>query len=191
MIRSMTLALGLAAMLPFAAASAAPASYTVDPEHSYPYFEIDHLGFSTIRGRFNAMEGNITMDAENGTGSVEITIDAESIDTAHEKRDDHLRSPDFLNAMEFPDITYRSTSVTIHDDDTATVEGDLTIMGTSKPVTLDVQRIRCGANPMNQQEMCGFDAVADIKRSDFGITYALPGVGDDMRILINVEAYKD
>lgn len=191
-MRTITLAaLGLATLLPFTAAGAAPVPYTVDPEHTYPYFEIDHLGFSTMRGRFNSTQGKITIDRDNRTGSVEITIDAESVDTAHKKRDDHLRSPDFLNAAEFPEITYRSRSVTIHDDDSATVEGELTIMGVSKPVTLDVERIRCGANPMNQREACGFDAVAEFKRSDFGVTYALPGVGDDMRLLINVEAYRD
>lgn len=184
-----TLALALTAV-PFAASSA-PVSYTVDAQHTYPYFEISHLGFSTIRGRFNSTEGRITLDEANKTGSVDITIDAESIDTAHEKRDDHLRSPDFLNAAEFPEITYKSTKVTIKDGNTATVEGNLTIMGVSKPVTLNVHRFHCGANPMNKRELCGFDATAQIKRSDFGITYALPGVGDDMKILLNMEAYKD
>ena len=185
-----TVALALTTV-PFAASSA-PVSYTVDAEHSYPYFEISHLGFSTLRGRFNTMEGRITLDEANKTGSVDITIDAESVDSAHEKRDDHLRSPDFLNSAEFPEITYKSTKVTIKDGNTATVEGNLTIMGVSKPVTLDVHRFHCGAHPFPpNRQLCGFDATAQIKRSDFGMTYALPGVGDDMKILLNVEAYRD
>lgn len=172
-------------------ASAAGASYTIDPDHTYPYFKIDHLGFSTMQGRFNKTTGKLTVDLAGKTGSVDITIDANSIDTAHEKRDDHLRSPDFINAAEFPDITYKSTKVTIHDDNTATVEGNLTIMGVSKPVKLNVTRINCGKNPMNDRELCGFDAHTTIKRSDFGVSYALPAIGDEMRLEFAVEAYKD
>ncbi len=107
------------------------------------------------------------------------------------QRDDHLRSPDFINAAEFPDITYKSTKVTIHDDNTATVEGNLTIMGVSKPVKLDVMQINCGKNPMNDKELCGFGAHTTIKRSDFGVNYGLPAIGDEMRIEFAVEAYKD
>jgi polyisoprenoid-binding protein YceI len=187
----MALPLSLALIgLPFTA-SAAGASYTIDPDHTYPYFAIDHLGFSTTQGRFNKTSGKLTVDHANKTGSVDIRIDANSIDTAHEKRDDHLRSPDFINAAEFPDITYRSTKVTIHDDNTATVEGRLTISGATRPATLNVTRIKCGTHPMNDRELCGFDAHTTIKRSDFGITYALPAIGDEMRIELAVEAYKD
>lgn len=193
MLRKAYLALPLSLALiglPFTA-SAAGASYTIDPEHTYPYFSIDHLGFSTMQGRFNKTTGKLTVDLAGKTGSVDIRIDANSIDTAHEKRDDHLRSPDFINSVEFPDITYKSSKVTINADNTATVEGRLTIMGTSRPVTLNVTRIKCGANPMSNREMCGFDAHATIKRSDFGVTYALPAIGDEMRIELAVEAYKD
>lgn len=174
---------------PFAA-SAAPVSYTVDGAHSYPYFEINHLGFSTMRGRFNSTAGKITLDTAAKTGSVDIRIDAESIDTGFAKRDDHLRSPDFLNAGEFPELTYKSTKVTLGDG-TAKVEGNLTINGVTKPVALDVTRFHCGPNPMSKQETCGFDAITTIKRSDFGITYAVPAVADEMKILLGVEAVRD
>ncbi len=189
MFRKTAIALALIA-LPFTT-MAAPASYTIDPEHTFPYFKISHLGFSTMQGRFNKTTGKLTVDLANKTGSVDIKIDANSIDTAHEKRDDHLRSPDFINAAEFPEITYKSSKVTIHDNDTATVEGNLTIMGVSKPVKLDVTHLKCGVNPMNEKELCGFDAHATIKRSDFGVTYALPAIGDEMRLEFAVEAYKD
>lgn len=172
-------------------AMAAAESYTVDPAHSYPNFEIDHLGFSSMHGRFGATEGKLTVDLAGKTGSVDIKIDAASIDTGFEKRDDHLRSPDFLNAAEFPAITYKSSKVVIHDDSTATVEGTLTIMGVGKPVTLAVHHIKCGVNPMNKKEMCGFSATATIKRSDFGVVYALPAVGDEMKLKLEVEALKN
>ena len=165
-------------------------SYTIDSSHTYPNFTISHLGFSTTHGRFDKTTGKLTMDMAKGTGSVDITIDANSINTGFEKRDKHLRSNDFLNAAEFPDITYKSTKVTINGDK-ATVEGNLTIMGTSKPVTLNVGKIKCGVHPFNKKNVCGFDATASIMRSDFGIKYGLPAVGDHMDLSLQVEAVKD
>ena len=174
-----------------ASAMAAAGTYTVDPTHTFPHFEINHLGFSTMHGRFNATEGKLTVDLAGKTGSVDIKIDANSIDTGFKKRDDHLRSPDFLNAAEYPTITYKSSKVVINGDSSATVDGTLTLMGVSKPVTLAVDHIQCGADPMNKKEKCGFNATATIKRSDFGVNYALPAVGDEMKITIEVEALKD
>lgn len=166
-------------------------SYKIDPLHTFPNFTINHLGFSTMHGRFGKTEGNLTIDWENNTGSVDITIDAASVDTGYGKRDDHLRSPDFLNAAEFPVITYKSTKVTINEDKTAKVEGNLTIMDVSKPVTLDVKSINCGDHPMQKGVyVCGFDAEGMIKRSDFGVTYALPAVGDEMKLEFEVEAQR-
>ena len=171
---------------------AANENYTVDPLHSYPNFMISHLGFSTMYGRFGTTSGKITMDMEKKTGSVDMTIDAASVNTGFQKRDDHLRSPDFLNAAEFPQITYKSTKVVINADNSATVEGNLTMKGVTKPVTLKVNRIACGNNPMKKEEYrCGFDAAADIKRSDFDVTFALPAVGDDMHLMLEVEAVRD
>ncbi|MBL4852326.1 MAG: polyisoprenoid-binding protein [Gammaproteobacteria bacterium] len=174
--------------LPFASI-AAPVTYTIDPTHTYPYFAVSHLGFSTMQGRFNKTQGSIVIDQEAKTGSVNIVIDAESIDTGFKKRDDHLRSPDFLNAVEFSEIVYESTKVTI-DGDTATVEGELTIAGTTKAVTLDVSKISCGIHPFNKKEVCGFDASATISRADFGITYGSPAIGDTLELTFAVEGIK-
>lgn len=171
-------------------ALAAPESYTIDPAHTYPHFAISHLGFSTMHGRFNTTSGALTIDREGNTGSVDATIDAASVDTGVKKRDDHLRSPDFLNVAEFPEITYKSTKVTLNGS-TATVQGNLTMVGVTKPVTLNVHHIKCGVHPMNKKQVCGFDATAAIKRSDFGVVYALPGVGDDMKLTFEVEAVKE
>ncbi len=163
--------------------------YTIDPTHTYPHFAISHLGFSTMQGRFDKTEGALTIDWAKNTGTVDIKIDAASVNTGFAKRDDHLRSPDFLNAGEFPTITYKSTKVVIVDKKSATVEGELTLAGTTKPVTLKVARINCGDHPMKKGAyVCGFDASAKIKRSDFGVKYALPAVGDDMVLTFEVEA---
>ena len=179
------------AMMASASAQAVE-TYTIDPFHTYPNFEINHLGFSTMHGRFGKTEGTLLIDWDNNKGAVDITIDAASVDTGMKKRDDHLRSPDFLNAAEFPEITYKSTKVTINKDKTAKVEGDLTIMGVSKPVVLDVKSINCGDHPMQKGTyVCGFDAEGMIKRSDFGVTYALPAVGDEMKLRLEVEAKRN
>lgn len=166
------------------------ADYEIDPSHTYPHFKINHLGFSTMHGRFDKTRGTLSLDLKKQSGSVEIHIDANSINTGHKKRDEHLRSPDFLNAAEFPDITFKSTKVVFHDNNRAKVTGKLTMIGVSKTVSLDVQKISCGTHPFNKKEVCGFDAIATIKRSDFGSRYGLPGVGDEMQLTFEVEAFK-
>ncbi len=166
-------------------------SYTIDPEHTFPNFTVSHVGFSTMHGRFNKSSGKLALDAAKKTGSVEITIDAASIDTAFAKRDQHLKSPDFFNAGEFPNITFKSTKVTFTGDKVTSVDGDLTIMKTTKPVTLTVTSMKCDVNPFNKKFACGFDANGKIKRSDFGINYGLPAVGDDVGLMLEVEAIKD
>lgn len=169
-------------------------SFTIDPLHTFPNFTINHLGFSTMHGRFGKTSGKMTFDEAKGTGSVEVAIDAASVDTGFVKRDDHLRSPDFLNANEFPVITFKSTKAMIENDATGRVEGNLTIAGVTKPVTLKVTHMHCGINPMDpkkQQYRCGFDAETRINRSDFGVKFALPAIGDEMNITLEVEAVRD
>lgn len=166
------------------------AEYEIDPSHTYPNFTVSHLGFSSQHGRFNNTQGTLVLDRENGRGAVDIVIDAASIDTGHDKRDDHLRSPDFLNAVEYPEITYKADKVTFQGDKQALVEGELTLLGVAKPVTLQVTDMVCGPHPRNQQELCGFSATASIKRSDFGMNYGVPAIGDEMELTFQVEAYK-
>jgi len=191
-MRKFALWMGLVA-LPFAT-SALAASYTIDPMHTFPQFDINHLGFSTLHGRFNDTKGKLDVDMDKKTGSVDIEINAASVDTGFQKRDDHLRTPDFFNVAEFPKITYKSSKVTIAGDNKATVEGQLTILGVSKPVTLDVDHIKCAEHPnpaMKGKFVCGFGATANIKRSDFGMKFGLPAVGDDVKLTLEVEALKD
>lgn len=164
--------------------------YTLDPTHTYPNFSISHLGFSTMHGRFDRTMGKLEMDQEKGVGYVEIVIDVASINTGMKKRDDHLRSPDFFNAMEFPEITFKSTKV-MFEGKGAIVTGDLTIMGVTKSVSLDVKSINCGVHPFNKKDVCGFDATAKIKRSDFGLKYGLPAIGDEVNLIFEIEAIKN
>jgi len=172
------------------ASSAFAASYEIDSTHTYPTFTIDHLGFSQMPGRFNKTTGTLVLDLEKGTGSVDITIDAASIDTGFKKRDDHLKSPDFFNVIEYPTITFKSTAIKFSEDNKATLSGKLTIMGVTKDVVLDINHIHCGKHPFNPkiEEVCGFNATTALKRSDYGMKFSLPAVGDDVLIGISVEA---
>ena len=187
----MRLAMALIIMLFVSPAWAVSEFYNIDRNHTFPHFAIDHMGIATMWGRFDQTRGRIIMDRENNNGYVEVVISAVSINTGLEKRDQHLRSPDFLNVMEYPDIKYESRNVVFDGPYKATVEGDLTLLGITKPVALQVNRIRCGKNPITKEDVCGFEATADIKRSDFGNTFAYPTVGDNIELWFQVEAIKE
>lgn len=182
-------ALLTAAALPLSAVAAE--SYNVDPTHTYAHFSVSHMGFSTLQGRFDKTAGKITLDRAAKTGSVDISIEAASISTGFAKRDEHLKSPDFFNAAEFPTLRYQASSIKFNGDTPASIMGNLTLLGVSKPVTLSIDAFRCGANPMNKKEECGAAASAQIKRSDFGMKAFLPGVGDDIKLVFEIEAYRE
>jgi polyisoprenoid-binding protein YceI len=165
--------------------------YTIDPNHSYVSFAINHLGFSTMRGKFDRQSGSMQFDPAGKKASVTIEIDAASIDTGHDKRDAHLQSPDFLNAVENPTIGFKSTGVTWNGAKLATVSGDLTILGVSKPVTLQVTSMNCGEHPFSKKWTCGFDATGSIKRTDFGVNYGIPAIGEVLDLQIEVEAVRN
>ena len=183
--------------LPFAA-FAAPENYTLDPYHTFPHFEVDHLGVSTMRGSFNKSSGKFTIDHAAKTGSVELTVETASVTTGDNDkgsraraRDEHLRTADFFNIAEFPRMTFKSTAVKFAGDNLAEVTGNLTLQGVTKPVTLKVERWICKDNPMSKKPMCGGNASASIKRSDFGRKYGLPALGDDLKLFFEFEGYKD
>ncbi len=187
----------LAAALPVAA-SAAPEHYTLDPSHTYPYFELDHLGVSTVRGLFRKTAGKFTLDRAARTGSVELTVDTGSIDTGDSDkgsrpraRDEHLRTADFFNVAEFPRLTFKSTGVRFAGDNPAEIAGQLTLLGVTRPVTLKVERWTCKDNPMSKKPMCGGNASGSLKRSEFGMKYGLPAIGDELKLFIAFEGYKD
>jgi polyisoprenoid-binding protein YceI len=180
------------------AAFAAPESFTIDPYHTFPNFTVDHLGISTIYGRFNKTSGKVTVDRAAKTMSIDLSIDAASIDTGDvdkgsraRTRDEHLRTADFFNAAEFPKVTYKSTGATFSGDNPATIQGDLTMIGVTKPVTLTVERFKCNPASGNAKERCGGNATGKIKRSDYGMKFGIPNVGDEVTLLIEFEALKD
>ncbi len=187
----------LAAALPLAAA-ANPENYTLDPTHTYPHFAVDHLGVSTMWGRFNKTTGKFMLDRAAKKASIELVVDTASIDTGDNvrgsrprARDEHLRTADFFNVQEFPTMTYKSTSVKFAGDNPSEIEGQLTLLGVTRPLALKVERWVCKDNPMNKKPMCGGNASGAFKRSDFGMKYGIPGVGDEIKLFIEVEGYRD
>lgn len=185
------IALALAISAALAAGAACAASYTIDDAHTFPHFAVNHLGFSTMHGRFNKSSGKLALDMAAKSGSLDLTIETASVDTAHAKRDEHLRGPDFFNVKEFPTMKFKSTAVNFSGNGIGSVSGDLTLMGVTKPVTLTVQRMGCGVNPLSKKETCGFDASGMIKRSEFGMKYGVPNIGDDVVLYVSLEATKD
>lgn len=181
----------LTATLIAGTAAAAPETYTIDPTHTFPSFEVSHLGFSTQRGRFNVTTGKVVLDRAKGMAEADISIDARSISTGLAKLEEHLRAEDFFFVEKHPTITFKSTKARFSGDKLAALDGELTMRGVTKPVTLTVTAFHCGLNPIVKKQACGADAVATIKRSDFGINYALPMVGDEVKLLIQVEAHKE
>jgi polyisoprenoid-binding protein YceI len=166
-------------------------AYTIDPNHTLPVFEVNHLGFSTQRGRFDATAGKIQLDRAKKTGSVEWTIDANSINMGSTKWNDHMKSADFFNAAQFPTIAYRSDKLIFKGDVPVAAEGSLTLLGVTKPLKVAIERFTCGENPINKKAVCAGDIEATLKRSDFGMTKYLPAVGDEVKVHVPVEAFKD
>ncbi|MCU0804865.1 MAG: YceI family protein [Burkholderiales bacterium] len=179
-------------------AVAAPENYTLDPFHTYPNFMVEHWGLSMMYGRFNKSSGKFSVDRAAKTGSVDLVIDTTSIDTGDQvkgdrprSRDEHLRAADFFNVAEFPRATFKSTKVNFTGDLPSSVEGNFTLLGVTKPVTLTFERFKCGTNPFNKKDRCGGNATGKIKRSDFGMKTAIPAVGDEITLMVEFEGDKD
>ena len=187
----------VAAALPFSA-FAAPESYTLDLYHTITYFEISHFGFTNIRGRFDKNPGKFVLDRAAKTASLEVATQTATVTTGDSERgsrprsrDEHVKSPDFFNVVEFPTMTFRSTAVKFSGDNPAAIEGNLTLLGVTKPVTLQIEHWKCGPNPANKKEMCGGIASAVMKRSEWGMKYGIPMLGDETKLWMSFEAYKD
>jgi len=184
----------LCASLALATAVATPAfaadTYNIDPNHTFPVFEVNHLGFSTQRGRFNKTTGTVVLDAAAKKGSVELTIDVASLDMGFPTWDQHMAADGFFNTEKFPTITFKSNKLIFEGDKVVGAEGDFTLLGVTKPIKLAVSNFKCGPNPMNKKEMCGAEISTTIKRSEFGMTKYVPAISDDIKIFSAVEAYK-
>jgi polyisoprenoid-binding protein YceI len=175
-----------------AAALAAPATYELDPEHVYPSFEADHFGgVSVWRGKFTKTTGKVVIDREAKTGTVDVIIDMSSVSTGLDKLDNHLRSDAaLLDVAKYPTATYKGKLVNFKDGAPTEVQGDLTLHGVTKPVTLTIRSFKCMQHPMKKKEFCGADASGAFNREDFGITFGKNfGFKMDVKLAIQVEAF--
>lgn len=166
-------------------------SYKIDPTHTYPSFEADHKGISLWRGKFTKTSGTVTLDRAAKSGSINIEIAADSVDFGMDKMNGHAKSKDMFNVEQFPTIKYKSTALKFDGDKLVAVEGELTMLGVTKPVNLTVNKFKCIQDAMTKREICGADASAEFKRTDFGLNYAIAyGFAPEVKLAIQVEAVK-
>lgn len=153
-------------------AFAAPTTYNLDPTHTYPSFETDHFGgVSVWRGKFTKTTGTVVLDSAAKTGTVDVTIDAASIDTGNAALDKHVRSGEFLDTDKYPTATYKGTSIRFDGDKPVEVIGEFTLHGVTKPLNLKIDSFKCFQNPMLKREVCGADAKAEFNRADYGVNW--------------------
>ncbi len=171
-------------------ALAAPETYTVEGTHTFPAFSYNHLGLSTQISKFNKTTGTVVYDAAAKTGSVDITIDMTSIETGVPVFNKHIQAEGFLDTAKFPTATFKSSKVVFEGDKPTAIEGNLTINGVTKAVTLKVTNFVAKDHPMNKKAALGADASVVIKRTDFNAGKFAPAVGDEVTITIGLEAIK-
>ena len=174
-----------------ASALAAPETFAIDGTHTFPRFSYSHFGYSKQLSRFNKTTGKIILDKEAKTGSVDVTIDMKSVDTGYDVFNSHIQGEDFLDTEKYPTATFKSTKVHFEGDKPVAVEGNLTIKGVTKSMTLTIDSFQLMPHPMLKKDALGANASAKIKRSDFNAGKYAPYVGDEVTLDIGVEAIKE
>ena len=169
-------------------AIAAPKTFEIDGSHTFPRFSYSHFGYSTQVSRFDNTTGTVVFDADAKKGSVDITIDMKSVNTGFADFNGHLQGEDFLDTAKFPKATFKSTKVNFQDGKPASIEGQLTIKGVTKGVTMTVTSFQAMPHPMLKKEAIGANAFTVIKRSEFNAGKYAPYVGDEVRIEVSLEA---
>lgn len=173
-----------------AVTQAAPETYTIDNSHTYPHFTYNHLGFSNQSHKFDKTSGTVVLDRVARTGSVDVTIDATSVNTGHAVFDEHIQAADYFDTANHPVITFKSTKMKFKGDRPASVTGNLTIKGVTKPVTLHITHFKCQPHPMLKVDACGANATTEIKRSEFNMGKNAPYVSDEVKLTLAIEAVK-
>ncbi|MGY8958586.1 MAG: YceI family protein [Alphaproteobacteria bacterium] len=175
-------------------ARAESANYTIDPTHLTVAFKVHHVGFFDMVGLFTKASGSFAFDeAGNELSDLKVVIKTKSVFTGHKKRDAHLRSADFLNAAEFPEMVFVGKLTEKTGEKTGKVHGELTLLGQTRPVTLDVRWNKAADHPIYKRWTIGIDATGILKRSEFGMAYAVKNgwIGDELNLMIGFEAYKE
>ena len=181
----------VASLAPAGLASAAPVRYEIDPTHTFIYFEVKHNQASTVRARFAGIDGFVELDQEAKSGKTEMTVDMNSVDSGIEKFDEHLKNADFFNVPKWPSAKFVSDRFGFDADKVKSVEGRLTLLGTTKPVTLTATSFNCYQSRVLSADVCGGDFETTLQRSEWGMNWGIDkGVPDSVRLLIQIEAVK-
>ncbi len=168
-------------------AQAAPATYNLDPNHTYPSFEADHFGgLSVWRGKFTKSEGKVVLDRAAKTGTIEVTVQTDSIDYGMAKMDTHAKSEEIFDVAKYPTATYKGKFTAFEGDVPTEAMGEFTLHGVTKPLTLKINRFKCMMHPMLKKEVCGADASASLNRADYGINYG-QAYGFDMGVKLQIQ----
>jgi len=174
-----------------AAAQAAPETFVIDNSHTYPHFSYNHLGFSNQTHKFDKTSGKVVLDRAAKTGSVDVTIDATSVNTGYALFNEHIQAADYFDTTAHPTITFTSSKMKFKGDHPVSVAGDLTIKGVTKPVTLKITHFKCQPHPMLKVEACGANATTQVKRSEFNMGKNVPYVSDEVTLTLAIEALKE
>ena len=171
-----------------AAGAFAADTYQLDPAHTYPSFEADHMGgVSTWRGKFTKSSGTVTLDRAAKTGTVDVTVDTSSIQTGNTKLDEHLHSGDFFDVAKYPTATYKGTSIKFDGDTPVSVAGQLTLKGVTKPLSLKIESFKCIQHPVLKREVCGVEATGEFNRADYGMDFGTK-YGFSMKTVLDIQA---
>lgn len=179
-------AFGLALVLVLPAASAAPVTFELDPSHTYPSFEADHMGVSKWRGKFNRNAGTVVLDREAGTGTVEVTVDIASVDFGHDGMNEHALKPDIFNAEAHPQARFAGKLEGFVDGAPTRAPGELTLLGITQPLTLEIRSFTCKQHPRHGREFCGADVFGSFERDQWGLT-AGQAYGFDMTVDLRIQ----
>lgn len=169
---------------------AAPETFNIDNNHTYPHFTYSHFGFSNQTHKFDKTSGKVVLDRAAKTGSVDVTIDATSVNTGSALFNEHIQAADYFDTAHYPTITFKSSKMVFKGDQPVSLVGELTIKGVTKPATLAIAHFKCMPHPMLKVEACGANASTEIKRSAFSMGKNVPYVSDEVMLTLAIEAIK-
>lgn len=166
-------------------------SFVLDPGHTFPSFEIRHHGVSLMRGKFNRSQGRVLLDPAGSGSRIEVSVDATSGDTGHDGLNQKLLGSNFFNAAQFPEIRFDSAEVAFKEGRPVSAIGNLTMLGVTRPVVLEIRDYACTLQFLTRRPLCGADVHTSIKRSDFGMNYGIPLIADEVKLAIEVEGFRE
>lgn len=181
----------LACLLCLSPTAWAAESFVLDPEHTFPSFEIRHQGVSLLRGKFNRSQGRVVLDPGGPGNLIEVSVDASSADTGHDGLNQKLLGGNFFNTARFPEIRFVANEVAFQEGKPVSANGTLTMLGVSQPVVLEIRDYACTRQFPTLRPMCGADVHTSLKRSDFGMVYGIPLIGDEVKLAIEVEGFRE